>query len=246
MPAFEVTESTVRTDTDSSQLQPGDVLLCRGKTEGVSPSAYVSSQIAAATSSPYTHAALYLGNEEIVDARVLQGIRVRQLTELIADTQYIAAMRQPGVWDSDRVDRLKAFAKGLNELGAKYNTDAFARYVLEPELNRKVIWEAHRQAHQDTVMAQIEALFAGPPSPRENPLRKYFCSELVVAAFVHVGYLERGADVIYDPGHMAPGDIPRDHTFGYLVGYMAKGAPFDVPSDDPLLGTALASSVPSF
>lgn len=236
----------MRTDTHPSQLQPGDVLLCRGNTEGVSLAAYVSSEIAAATSSPYTHAALYLGNGQIVDARVLQGIRVRPLTELIARTQYIAAMRQPGAWDAVRVDRLRAFAKKLDELGTKYNTNAFAGYVLEPELNRKVRWEDHRQAHQDSVMEQIEAAFARPPPPREEPLRKYFCSELVVAAFVHVGYLGIGADVIYDPGHMAPGDIPRDNTFGFLVGYIAKGTPFDVPSDDPLLGTTLASSVPPF
>lgn len=236
----------MRTDTHPSQLQPGDVLLCRGNTEGVSLSAYISSEIAAATSSPYTHAALYLGDGQIVDARVLQGIRVRRLTELLASTQYIAAMRQPGLWDPVRIARLKAFAKTLDELGAKYNTDAFAGYVLEPELNRKVKWEEHRKAHHDSVMEQIEAAFARPSRPPEDPLRKYFCSELVVAAFVHVGYLGPGADVIYEPGHMAPGDIPRDHTFGFLVGYVATGSPFDVPADDPLLGTTLASSVPPF
>jgi hypothetical protein len=236
----------MRTDTHPSQLKPGDVLLCRGNTEGVSLAAYVSGEIAAATSSPYTHAALYLGEGQIVDARILQGIRVRPLTELIASTQYIAAMRQPGAWDAVRVDRLRAFAKWLDELGAKYNTNAVASYVLEPELNRKMRWEAHRKAHHDSVMEKIEAAFAQPKPPQDDPQRKYFCSELVVAAFVHVGYLGPGADVIYDPGHLAPGDIPRDHTFGFLVGYLAKGPSFDVPGDDPLLGTTLVSSVPPF
>lgn len=233
----------MRTDLHPSQLEAGDVLLCRGNTEGVSLKAHVSGAISAATSSPYTHAAIYLGDGKIVDARVLQGIRVRPLVDLIASTTYIASLRQPGAWDAARVEELRAFAERLHELGTKYNIDAFKSYVLKSALNRQLDWEAQRSAHQDSVMERIEAAFANPSPPSQDTSRRYFCSELVVAAFAKVGYLGKGADVIYDPAYMAPGDIPRDNTFGFLVGYLSKGPAFDVPSDDPLLGTPLASSV---
>jgi hypothetical protein len=234
----------MRTDLHPSQLEAGDVLLCRGNTEGVSVKAHVSSAISATTSSPYTHAAMYLGDGKIVDARVLQGILVRPLVDLIASTTYIAALRQPGAWDAARVEELRIFAEELH--GTKYNVDAFKSYVLKFPRNRQLKWEAQRSAHQDSLMEKIEAAFANLSPPSEDTSRRYFCSELVVAAFAKVGYLGKGADVIFDPAYMAPGDIPRDNTFGFLVGYLAKGSPFDVPSDDPLLGTPLASSVSPF
>lgn len=233
------------TDLHPSQLEPGDILLCRGNVGGVSPTAYIRSQIAEATSSPYTHAALYLGTGKIVDARVLQGIKVRPLIELIADSDYVAAVRQPDVWSNDRIARLRQFAERLDAMGMKYNTDAFKGYVLEPVLNRKLKWEQHKQDHRVTVMDQIEALFSGATSATpEDPYRKYFCSELVVAAYQVVGYLGPGADKIYQPAYTAPGDIVRDCTFGFLVGYLAKGSPRSIPEDDPLVATPLVTTVP--
>lgn len=235
----------MRTDLHTSKLQAGDVLLCRGNTTGVSLSALIRSEISAATSSPYTHAAIYLGNNEVADARVLQGICVRQLTELLTESVYIAVLRQPDVWSPDRISKLKSFICRLVEMGAKYNRAPFNGYILEPALNRKLLWEGRQLDYYKTVVDQIEALFSGntPPSP-DDPYRRYFCSELVVAAFKVCGYMGEGVDIIYNPAYLAPGDLVKDHTFGFLVGYMAKGSTFDVADDDPLIGTSLVSEVP--
>jgi hypothetical protein len=235
----------MQTDLHPSQLEPGDVLLCRGNTTGVSPAAYVRGEISIASSSPYTHAAIFLGGGEVVDARVAEGIRVRPLPALIAESDYVAAIRQPDVWSADRVEKLRSFARKLHEMGMKYNIDAFRAYVFKPTLDKKLAWESYQEAHRATIMDRIEAIFSGETvDPPPDPFRKYFCSELVVSVFELVGFLGRGAGEIYNAAYMAPGDLVRDCTFGFLVGYMAKEAPRPVPADDPLLHTPLVTSVP--
>ena len=114
-------------------------------------------------------------------------------------------------------------------------------------MDKKLAWEQRQGAHGDTIMDRIERIFSGKPvEPPPDLYRKYFCSELIVAAFELVGFLGRGANEICQPAYMAPGDIIRDCTFGFLVGYIASGAPSSVPPDDPLLNTPLVTSVPGW
>lgn len=78
-----------------AQLEIGDVLLCRGDTKRWGFPAYVRSEISIASSSVYTHAAIYIGNGRILDAQVRQGVTVRSVVELLAEATYVAVLRQP-------------------------------------------------------------------------------------------------------------------------------------------------------
>ncbi|GLS13531.1 hypothetical protein [Hydrogenophaga electricum] len=203
-------------------VQPGDVLLCRPP-ESVGASKLVRKSIAAATGSPYTHAAIALSASEVLDARPRHGVKARPLTELVAEAQHVAVLRHPDAWNRQRVDGLRDYAAALQALGAGYNYREAMRYA------------ANRSEHEDGTMDELARYFdTGEPNAAAD-FGPFFCSELVAACFVNSGFIHPSAAIVLAPGVQAPGDLAKEPAFGFLVGFLSADPDKAVPGDDPML-----------
>lgn len=60
----------------------------------------------------------------------------------------------------------------------------------------------------------------------------YFCSELVVAAFIAVGVIAQSAAVVITPEVFSPGDLGKEATFGGFVGYIKSSCEVEISKDD--------------
>ena len=211
---------------EQRDVMPGDLLLCRGASKKLSPSRLVRERIEAVTGSAYTHAAIALSASEIADARP-GGVKIRPLRDLVAESVCVGVLRHPNMWDADRLATLHAFIRGLQAAKAQYNYTGVRNF------------QANKQSHEKGLSEALEEYFAdqaappAPPSPSDQ-VQPYFCSELIVAALACIGWIGPGADVLYNPGALSPGDLLQDPTFGYLVGVLSPQKAFQLPSDDEL------------
>lgn len=219
-----------------SDVWPGDVLICRGSLDGVSKGAWARQEIASATNSPYTHAAIALRDAEIADARPAKGVCIRPLEELINESDYIAVFRpHPGLWNSQSLSALHNFTNTLRSLEIGYNHRPFWKWLPMPIAERKVAWEKAKDNHQTGIQAELQRYFDEGPPAASNPNRPYFCSELVVACFTQCGPIDPSAYALYKPEVFAPGDLPNDPTFGLFVGFICSNPNKKIPDDDPHL-----------
>ncbi|MBL0387936.1 hypothetical protein JJB07_14945 [Tumebacillus sp. ITR2] len=135
-------------------LEPGDILLVRGKELHRRRREWfrllISTTIAKLTKSEYTHAAMYIGRDMIVDVDVRQLVMQRPLADLDCYDVY----RVAGATDEDR--QLAVYFC-LSQRKRKYDYGAVVAIALQRLTGRAI---------------------AGP---EEDP-RKWFCSELVARA----------------------------------------------------------------
>ena len=219
-----------------SDVRAGDVLLCLGNLEGTSAGAWVRSEIDGATGSPYTHAAIACGSSEIADARVVQGVRIRPLDDLVAESSHVAVFRaHPGMWSEHALDELRDFTAAMNALKAGYRHRPFWKWLPMPIAERQATWDEIKSNHADRLMDELRRYFDEGPGDQESPYRRYFCSEFVVACFIHCGLIEPSAAVVFKPDVHSPGDLQKDAIFGLLVGYLGADQRLALPADDPFL-----------
>lgn len=203
-------------------IRAGDVLLVRGTSEKWSAGHLIRQEIAARTKSPYTHAAIALNNQEIVDARPWHGVKIRPFSELLAKAECVAVLRHPDVWDDNRALDLQEYAAALQSLGTKYNYHDLMRF------------EANKSVHQDSVMQALNSYFENAQPAAPTDYGPFFCSELVVACLVRVGYISQSAAIVFAPSVHSPGDLAREPTFGYLVGVLSSLPGYQLRVEDPL------------
>lgn len=143
-------------------LKPGDVLV---STEDGG----ISSLIRAATGSPYSHAALYIGGGKIIDA-TSPGVTTRSLADLAEPAARVSVIRAVGL-SAAQEQQIVETAKSL--LGKKYNTTGLVTGVISEfspayQIYRR-FWGSGRYG-----MAGLVG-------------RGYFCSELVIKAYKSAG-----------------------------------------------------------
>lgn len=220
----------------ASDIRAGDVLLCRGDTDGASAGALVRQEIANATGSPYTHAAIAISSSEIADARVVQGVRIRPLEDIVTESSHIAVFRaHPGLWSAHPLDDLRDFTAAMHSLKAGYNHRPFWKWVPMSKEERREAWEAVRSSHAEGLMDNLRRYFEEGPPPPESPYRRYFCSEFVVACFIHCGLIAPSAVAAFKPDAHSPGDLQKDSIFGLRVGFISADPSVELPTDDPFL-----------
>lgn len=91
-------------------LRPGDIILTSGP-------GLTAASIQLMTLAPVNHAAIYIGDGQVVEA-VLSGVRVRSLQELLAREVAVLALRYPEL-SAEQVRDIRAYA--LRHVGASYN-----------------------------------------------------------------------------------------------------------------------------
>lgn len=230
-------DTTVMEIIKKSDVRAGDVLLCRGKTDGVLLGPYIRREIASATGSPYTHAAIATSKVEIADARVTQGVTIRPLDDLVKESTLVAVFRtHPGLWTTQTLDELRDFAAALHALNAGYNHRPFWKWVPMPAAKRREAWAAKQSDHLASLTDELTRYFEGELVTPPSSYRRYFCSEFVVACFIHCGLIQPSAAIVFRPDVHSPGDLAQDSIFGFFVGYLlAADQSTELLDDDPFL-----------
>lgn len=205
---------------DFADLLPGDILLFRSTDQKKH-----QKKISAAIGSPYTHAAIYLGDNEIAEA-VLAGARTRQLSDADKEGQVIGVLRSQNGFLKDRAVKLKQFVEGLIQHGPGYDWRGVATFV------------RRESEFLSTVLDDLRKNYGKVTPDDEFKRRPYFCSAFVVVCYIVTGVIGETAQIAYKPDVFSPASLHEDATFGWVLGYIAHDRQ-SIPHDDPLLGMTL-------
>lgn len=197
----------------TAELQPGDIIL--SSTQGVT-----SLGIRLLTVSPVSHAALYLGNDDVAEA-VGSGIRTRKMAAFIEDESTIVAFRHPGV-RAEHADTMRNFAQA--HAGKKYN---LVGIVLQAPFTLQ------RQYCELPLVPSLvrDACIRGLAAIQLGVARndRFFCSQFVLAAYQEAKLALTSADpLLISPAdllHMREGDVPSVRIAQALqyVGHLKSG-----------------------
>lgn len=177
-------------------LRTGDILL--SAMDGVN-----SAGIRLFTLAPVSHAAIYVGDAQIVEA-VGEGVRLRSAEAMLADESVVVAFRHPAIEDHHG-ERIREFS--MQQVGGKYNHVGLllnASFSLERRLCDLPLLP---QAVRDFCVRGIASIQLGA---QDND--RFFCSQLVLEAYRQAGLpitdaqpqLVSPADLL----HMREGDVP--------------------------------------
>lgn len=195
---------------DAAALQPGDIIL--------SAAASINSVgIRTLTLAPVSHAAVYVGNDQIAEA-VGHGVVLRSLDEVMRDEVVVVAFRHPH-FQPEHGDRVRAFAHA--NLGTRYNHVGVV--LLTPfSLSRRTCeLPLVPSAVRDFCLRGFATIQLGT---RNND--RFFCSQFVLEAYRHAGLPITDADPRWvspaDILHMREGDVPamRAHQPLTYVGHL--------------------------
>jgi hypothetical protein len=217
-------ELTIPSDSDlivqQSDLMPGDVLLYRSRKITI-----VQRKISEATGSPYTHAAIYLGDGLVAESNVPQGVGERRLADSIKGCRCVAVLRSQLGFAGDRPQKLRAFVDAVLKHKKLYNFTDVLKF------------KSQSAAYFDNQLDFIFENYGKVTSRDEFAEQSFFCSAFVVACYTVVGIIGDTAQVAYQPENFSPGHLHQDPTFGWLLGFLV---PEDgsVLEDDPVLTQA--------
>ncbi|WP_305829405.1 YiiX/YebB-like N1pC/P60 family cysteine hydrolase [Photobacterium leiognathi] len=199
----------------NKDLQSGDVVLCykNGKFDALGKA------IKKVTKSDYVHAGIFIG-DNIVAESMTSGLTTETLDNVLKRYDHVAIFRRHDAWDDSRVRLLKYFVEKMLESKCKYNFSGVFNF------------KSAKEEHQMTLTEQLENYFDGS-CVQASPIKdKYFCSEFVADCFIVTGFIDPSAAVLYSSSVIAPGDIGRDATFGYFLGYLSSDSQYGVPKED--------------
>lgn len=194
-----------------ADIQAGDVLLCYSR---------MTAEEETAIGTGYSHVAIALREGRVLEASN-KGVQVVSVAGLLEDYDHIAVLRELNtneLWDQARLDSLEEFA--AQAIGRRFNQVGLAKFP------------GRKESYRNDLMERVHGYFEG--TTREVPSNRgvYFCSELITAAFIHVGIIEQSAAVVFTPETFSPSDIAKDKAFGFFCGYVKSSSGYAVPSGD--------------
>jgi uncharacterized protein YycO len=202
-------------------LRPGDIIL----TLGTGPAA---AGIQLMTLAPVSHAALYVGDGQVVEA-VHSGVRVRGLQELLAKEVTVLAFRYSELSDR-QAEEIRAYA--LRQVGVPFN---FMGVMLHVPLSiQRIACELPLtpSGARDVCIRTVGGIQYLNPGRQQ-----FFCSQLVVQAYRHAGAPITEVDPrIVSPAdilHMREGDVSsfRVHKRLTYVGLLKRTPPVTAASE---------------
>lgn len=201
---------------DFTELQPGDVLLRRPIKPG-----FLQRLISHKTDSPYTHASIYLGMNQVAEATALRRVRILPLAKAIKNNSCTGVLRSQAKFDGERIDKLHAFINSLIGKRSGYDYSGIFGFHLK---NKRYF------LNQMEFIRKNCGIYLSAEHFSNN---HYFCSSLVVACYSVVGIIDSSAQCAYPHEVISPGDLYKDPTFGWFLGYLLpRGC--EVPAEDPL------------
>ncbi len=196
----------------------GDILFCGGALKGK-----VTDIIQNISDGPYTHCGIYFGNGEVVDV-VTSGIRKTRLKEFISNYEYLTVTRCPGLCKSnkrlydERVEKLEKFVFRCIKDNVRYD---FKNAILSPLKEFKNIKLCYERGGYDKKESS------------HQELRKYFCSQFVVACFKATGWIDENSSY-FEPKFWTPTGLAEEYMFNF-IGFMSENGLGNVSRLDPFL-----------
>lgn len=196
-------------------LQPGDILL-------TSMPGFAAAGIELMTVAPVSHAALYIGDGEIVEA-VRSGVGTRSIDEVMAEETLVLVMRHPDL-SAAQARQVREYA--LQKKGAGFNFVAVTLHIPFAVSRRFCELPLVPGRVRDACIRSMGVFLQ--VAARE---RRFFCSQLVLQAYRHAGVRVTDADPrLISPAdllHMREGDV-SSYSIGKplrYVGHLKYGRP---------------------
>ena len=199
-----------------ADLLPGDVLLYRA-----SGQKFYQKQITEVTGSPYTHAAIFLGNGLVAESNFPYGVAKQSVQKSIEGSGCVAVLRSQLGFGGDRPRQLNEFVDSVLEANRFY------------DLIGVVTFNKAAKQYQENRLDFIRRNYGEVTSNAEFAKQKFFCSAFVVACYSVAGVIEPSAQVAYVPDMFSPGNLYQDPTFGWVLGYLLPEGG-SIPDDDPV------------
>ena len=199
-----------------ADLLPGDVLLYRAHGQKLH-----QKKISAVTGSPYTHAAIFLGDGLVAESNFPRGVAKRLVQESIEGSRCVAVLRSQLGFDGDRPRQLNEFVDSVLKKSGFYDAIGAVNFG-----------KAAKQ-HQEDQLDFIRHNYGKVTSSDELAKQSFFCSAFVVACYSVAGVIGPSAQVAYVPDMFSPGNLHQDPTFGWVLGYLLPEGG-SVPDDDPV------------
>lgn len=184
----------------SLDLKPGDILLS-------SASGLNSLGIRIFSLAPVSHAAIYLGNEQIAEA-TSAGVNIISLDEAVAHNTAVIAFRYPGLTPEHAI-KLREFA--LDKEGADYNFGGIvliAPYMITKRICELPLFNVTVRNHCLSLLATVQ--LGDGESLTED--QRFFCSQFVLEAYNYAGHPISNSNPVWitpaDLLHMREGDSP--------------------------------------
>lgn len=181
---------------DVSALETGDILLSAGK--GIT-----TYGVRLFTTAPVSHAALYVGDGDLIEA-VGEGVRRRSLEESLDEEAVVVAFRRPDL-QADQASEIVKFAEA--QVGKKYNhlgVLLHAPFSLERRLCELPVLPT---VLRDACLRGVATIQLGAVSDKS-----FFCSQFLIEAYRVAGVPITDADPRWvspvDIMHMREGDVP--------------------------------------
>ncbi|TAW73044.1 hypothetical protein ELI16_14405 [Rhizobium ruizarguesonis] len=207
-------------------LLPGDILLYRP-----SKPKWHQRKISQATDSPYTHAAIYVGNGRIAESNVVGGVKRKPINSILKGSAYVAVLRSQMGFSHDRPKRLSDFVDAVvkkrrfYDFRGAYNFAESSRGYLEVQLEF------------------INENFGKYLAADDLAKKRFICSAFVVACYTAVGLVGDTAQVAYRDEHFSPGHLSTEPTFGWLIGYLVPLRQPLPPAEDPCHGKGVWNDI---
>jgi uncharacterized protein YycO len=181
---------------EAASLRPGDIIL--SATNGIT-----SAGIRVLTLAPVSHAAVYIGNNQVAEA-VGHGVVLRSMADVLAEESVVVAFRHPGL-EAEQGERIREFANA--NLGNKYNHVGVVLLAPFSLSRRSCELPLVPEAVRDFCLRGIATIQLGT---RDND--RFFCSQFVLEAYQHAGLPITDANPRWispaDILHMREGDVP--------------------------------------
>jgi uncharacterized protein YycO len=134
----------------SNELRPGDMILCNGEGGVFS----MRSAIKGVSASKFTHAALYVGNGQVIDATDCYGVKQRSLNEVMGTQTEVYVLRNARLTDAQRTAVVEAAQKFVGGSYSKGGCGGAATFGHKPgkdthdrdKMCAEVVWDAYFNA----------------------------------------------------------------------------------------------------
>ncbi len=200
-------------------LQPGDILL-------TAMSSFKSATIRLMTFAPVSHAAVYIGDRQVVEAVGGSGVRVRGIDELLEEETVVLVLRYPDL-SAVQARNIKDYA--LRKSGSGFSYLGVTLHVPTSITRRLCELPLVPSALRDACIRSI-----GVVNQMAASERRLFCSQLVLQAYRHAKVPMTDADPrLISPAdilHMREGDVPsvRIHRQLRYAGHLKYPPPMMV------------------
>jgi hypothetical protein len=151
--------------------------------EDIAPAIEALKARADATGSPYTHAAISLGDGLVAESSVLHGVGERDLADSIKDCRCVAVLRSQVGFGGDRPQKLRKFVDAVLAHKKRYD------FVSVLKFKKK------SAAYFDNQLDFIRQNYGTVTSHYEFAEQSFFCSAFVVACYAVVGIIGDTAQV---------------------------------------------------